>query len=432
MMVIKRFRRCGVNGPCSCMNKNKRYIIRNNEEILGSVLHFCNYYKEIKKYIEKKKIKSSLDRGAFVLTKFYLNSKLCGLLGEKRNSLSFAYGPEIGDLSIRTGISELENLKYGTTYSADNIAMVPGAWSGVEFVLEELSGLKKGKANKLKVVAIGPTHYQMFHRAINMLGVEVIGFDFIASPQNGTSVQSDEEVDDIFNLKPNVIFITNPNNPHGAFFPVEYLKKIITRAKKLNMYVVIDEIQDFLRLEGTGLSYGPWINAENVIRIDSYSKKRAIAEYRVGWVIAHKSVLGERTSGVIGRMSGLMGNAPRAANTLIKKLIEIEKEDILLHKNFFAKKDSTLVKREAYIIHRLKKIKGVTILKREACINITIMVDRGLTDLELSKKLMEKGVLMMPCSGYGYSPTTCVIRITFAERWSKIIFGVRVLEEILK
>ena len=46
----------------------------------------------------------------------------------------------------RTGMSqnleELENLKYGTTYSPDNIAMVPGAWSGVEFVLEELSGLK--------------------------------------------------------------------------------------------------------------------------------------------------------------------------------------------------------------------------------------------------------------------------------------------------
>ncbi len=414
------------------MNTKRRYIIRKSNEILHSVEYFCDYYAEIKKYIENKKIVSSVDRGAFALPQFYLNAELYSFLGKKRNSKSYAYGPEIGDKTIRTLIAEIENIKYGTKYVPANIALVAGAWSGVELVIEELCQLKRGKANKFTIVVIGPTHYQMFHRAINMLGVNVTAFDFIASPESGTVPKKYQELKDIFLHKPNAIFITNPNNPHGEFFDHEILKKLIFEAERKGVYVIIDEIQDFLRVKNTGLKYGPWIYKKNVIRIDSFSKKRAIAEYRVGWVIASKEILGDRTSGVIGRLSGMMGNAPRAANTLVHKLLEIEKKDLLSSKNYFEKIDEALLKREKYIVNRINKIPQITILKREACINITIKVDIGLSDFELSQELMEKGVLMMPCSGYGYHPTDCIMRITFAERWNKIRIAIKALEDVCK
>jgi aspartate/methionine/tyrosine aminotransferase len=405
---------------------------KKSSDILSSVDNFCYYYKLINRYISEGKIESSLDRGTFSHPSQILDEDLMEFLGVKRNSSSFAYGPESGNCLLKEKICEVENLKWRTSYDVDNVLIVAGAWNGVNLVMEELSNLTKGNTEKTKVIVIGPNHYQMFHRPINMLGINVQSFDYIVDPLRSMP-NSDNDIDLIIKESPDIIFISNPNNPNAEYLSSAFLKKLIKECEKKGIYVVIDEIQDFLKAkDAQGLNYGSWINSRNVIRIDSFSKKRALAEYRMGWVIAPSELLGGRTYGISGRLSGLMGNAPRAANTLSIKLLELEKKKIETGEDYFRDKWNQLLEKEQYILGELQDIPNIEILSREACINITIKVKTKYKDIDLVSDLVKKGTLIMPCSGYGYHPEDGILRITFAERWEKIMHSIKVLKETLK
>jgi len=413
------------------MKTEKNYVKKNSKDVLKAVGNFCEYYKTIGDYILKSKVISSVDRGAFSRPHQVLDSSLREYLGKKRRSKSFAYGPESGDYKLRETIAEVENLKHKTKYNLKNVAIVPGAWSGVELVLEELARLKKGKSKQTKILVFGPTHYQLFHRAINVLGIEFICFDFVKRGKSSVPAEL-EEIEEALALKPCAIFVTNPNNPNGEYFDSNLLERLIKRAKEKGIHIIIDEIQDFFTSKGKiGLNYGPWINEDNVIRIDSYSKKRGLAEYRVGWVIANEKILGDRLTGVIGRMSGLMGNAPRSANNLLLKLLDLEKKKILGGKDYFKLKWNSLAKKEEYVKKSLKNIPEIEFLNRESCINLTFRVNLPISDKEFSRKLMDKGILLMPCSGYGYLPEDTVMRFTFAERWKKIDYAIKKIKEVI-
>ncbi len=412
-------------------NEGNSYLVNDSKGILESVDSFCQYYKTIGEYISKSKIIASVDRGAFSRPHQILDLSLREFIGKKKKSKSFAYGPESGDYEVRERIAKIENLKHNTNYKKENIVMVPGAWSGVELVLEELSNLKKGNSKKTKVLVFGPTHYQLFHRAINVLGIDFVSFNFVKKDCKSVPTKW-EEIETAINLKPNAIFITNPNNPNGDYFDSHFLKKLIKKCKERGIFVIIDEIQDFFQSKkSNGLNYNSWIKNNNVIRIDSYSKKKGLAEYRVGWVIANEKFLGDRLTGVIGRMSGFMGNAPRAANNLILKILELEEIKIKTGKDYFKPKLDSLQRKEKYIINALKDIPEIEFFNRESCINLTMKVNCSLTDKEFSKKLMDKGVLLMPCSGYGYLSEDTVMRFTFAERWGKIEYAIKKIKEVL-
>ncbi len=411
----------------------KNFVHRKSPDILNSVNDFCFYYKLINQYISKGEIKSSLDRGTFSHPTQILDDELMKYLGAKRNSASFAYGPESGNYLLKEKICETENLKWKTSYGINNVLIVAGAWSGVNLVMEELDSLIKKRNKRTKVIIIGPNHYQMFYRSIKYLGIDVQSFDYIKKSLKSTP-QLDSDIDSIIAESPNVVFISNPNNPNAEYFPSSLLKKLIKECKKRNIYVVIDEIQNFFREKGAkGLDYGNWIKSENVIRIDSFSKKRALAEYRMGWIIANKELLGSRTHGLTGRLSSFMGNAPRAANTLAIKLFEIEQHKIKTGNDYFKNKWLQLIKKEQYILNELKDLPNVQILGREACINITIKIKTKYKykDIDLVTDLVKRGTLIMPCSGYGYNQEDVVLRITFAERWEKIKHAIKLLKDLL-
>lgn len=392
---------------------------RGSEGVLAAVDRFCRYYQTIHHYIDAGVIRSSVDRGAFVRPQDAMPPEVMALLWDKRDSHSYAYGPEVGDEELRELVAAVENARHGTRYGRENVVIVPGAWSGVSLSFEEIFGLSAGRAATGSLAASGPTHYQLFHRAINALGVRMEVVEFTATARH-TPV-SEADVDMLLALDPRAVFITNPTNPDGLFVPAHLLHRLVERAAVANAYVVIDEIQDFLRRPGApGLNYGPWIAAPNVIRIDSLSKKCGLADYRVGWVIADPEVLGTRTSGLIGRLNGIMGNAPRAANTAMIGLLRAELARLGGGPDILAPIHESLLAREAYVHRRIREIPGIEILPSEACINTTIRLPGKGDDLKVAEALMRRGTLIMPCSGYGYLSGDLVFRITFAERLERL------------
>ncbi len=419
--------------------EENNYFRRDNEQILQAITLFCNYHELLHKYVIEGKIKSSLDRGAFTRPSDVLPEEIIKLLGSERKSNSFAYGTEAGDHLLRERIAELENARHKTKYSAENIAIMPGAWAGLEFALQEVMGFTNGKCNAPRIAVIGPTLYQMFYSPIKHFGAEITAFDFTAADKKHIlDVESDEEsIDEIFSIKqrqkPKAIVITNPNNPDGKYVSTEVLRKIIEKCEQQEIYVVIDELQNFFQWDNSrGLNYAAWIQSPNVIRIDSCSKRYALAEYRIGWIIADEKMLGNRMDGIIGRMSGIMGNAPRAANTALIYLLQQEIESILEGNEFLGSVKQKLLVKKEYVTRRLKVMDNIkAIYEPDACINLALQCNYSGTDMQLAERLMQQGTLIMPASGYGYNTQDCVLRITFAEREEKLEHSLNVLERVL-
>src|SRR3989338_7972200 len=128
-------------------------------------------------------------------------------------------------------------------------------------------------------------------------------------------------------------------------------------------------------------------------------------------------------------MSGFMGNAPRAANTALIRLMELEREK----PNFLEAIEQELAAKERYVLERLKNISTVAeIYPRDACFNYAVRFNYSGTDMQLAEALMRNGTLFMPASGYGYKAENCVMRITFAERVEKLEQGMDRVTMILK
>lgn len=410
------------------------YIRIDSKDILESVDRFCSYYKRMNMLADEGRIQSSLDRGAFVRPQDILNERAWKLLGSDRNSLSYAYGPEAGEDEIRSLIAEVENRKWNTSYTADNILMTCGAWSGVNLAIEEVFSLKYGNtAQDRPLAVIGPTHYQLFHRTINVLGINVIGFNFV-KPERSHVPTEFEDFEELLSENPRMIVLTNPTNPDAVFYSSGLIRRLIEACESRGIYVLIDEIQDFLRTSTTkGLDYDRWIQSPNVIRVDSYSKKRGLADYRLGWIITSKKLLGSRTSGMIGRLSGFVGNAPRAANSALAYLLRNELDVLDGRPDALKISWQRLEQKEHNLVRALETIPQVLeIFPREACISRVIRVEYPFDDMELATSLMGAGTLIMPCGGYGYRPKDNVLRITFAERDEKIAHSLGVLKTLLE
>lgn len=425
------------------MLENEKYIKGSSASILEAVRLFHEYHELMHESVSDGHIKSSVDRGTFSRPQDILPESVLDLLGPKRRSDSYSYGPECGDPVIRKTIAEIENMRHGTHYRTDHVAITPGAWQGLEFVLQEIMHLDKGKIDDAPIAVIGPTLYQMFHYPIQSLGMNIVAYNFVkpGSPHVPTSM---DDLEDIFRIKPRAIVITNPNNPDGLYFPTDLLEKVVERAEHERVYVIIDEIQNFFPRSGETITYGPWIQSPFVIRLDSPSKRYGMADYRVGWLIAHPELVGNRVNGIVGRMSGMIGNAPRAANTALLYLLEKEKSGEAAQ--LFSSAWEELHNKEEYVLSRLNELKDKhdinKIFPRDACTNLTIQVNcpyicgqrypnPELTDIQLAEQLMEEGTLIMPASGYGYDPKDLVFRITFAERKEKLEHSLDTLKSVL-
>lgn len=441
--------------------ENANYISRTPEEIKKLATYFDEWHFMLHSFNETHPgiIKSDLDRGTIWYQKEMYTPDELDLLGRNKDKDSMGYGVQEGPHKMLSLIAEVENLRHGTTYTKENIAMMPGAWAGLEYALQQILHLRKGQ-HQGNIAIIGPTLFQMFYSPIEHFGFALNSYDFVREDKPHIPLSIDD-MEDIFASKPKAIVITNPTNPDGIYFKSELLRQMIQRAEDEKVYIVIDEIQNCFPQPNCGLKYGRWIQSHNVIRVDGPAKRNALADSRVGWIIADNTILTDnysvfeqleqrfkekiktwfhnnlshlscsRLEGTIGRMSGIIGNAPKSANTLLTDIFQQEKEVILACKKPIDRYP-TLSKKYAYVLDRLKTMPRIkAIFEPEACVNITIQCDYPGTDLDLSVELMENGTLIMPTAGYGYPLESCTLRITFAERDFQLKHSMDVLEKVL-
>lgn len=87
-----------------------------------------------------------------------------------------------------------------------------------------------------------------------------------------------------------LIYIDNPNNPTGQIIDIIDIEKIVEKANKLNIEVIVDEAYgDYMSINNSSLNLVNKYN--NVICVKSASKTYGLPNERIGYIISSKEII---------------------------------------------------------------------------------------------------------------------------------------------
>ena len=243
-----------------------------------------------------------------------------------------------------------------------------------------------------------------------------------------------KQVEEKITPRTKLIILNSPNNPTGAVYDLEELKKIAQLLLKYNIYCICDEIYEKLIYDEAKhlsmASLGEEVK-NKIITINGVSKSYAMTGWRIGYAAASEEI--------IKGMSKIQGHSTSNPNSIAQKA-SVEalggKQDTIetMRKEFD--------KRRRYMVTRLNEIEGISclmspgafyafpdvkeILEREIDYNGNIIKN----SFDLSNYILKEAeVAVVPGIAFeaeGY------LRISYATSMENIKEGLDRIEKLLK
>jgi aspartate aminotransferase len=241
------------------------------------------------------------------------------------------------------------------------------------------------------------TNYASFGNLVSAKPVPVA-----LDKSNGYHLPSDEEIESKITDKTKAIYFTNPNNPTGTVFTKEEILRVIAIAKKHSLFLVSDEAYYGISFDGakcySALHLAKEDEMENIILIDSVSKKLNVCGARVGVVVSkNKEVMDAVFKFAQGRLSPAYIEQMMVEDLLCDPR-EYVKEITIQYKN----------RRDAFL-ETLEKELGTTIHRPEGA--FYTMVELPIDDIEKFAKWLltdfsyeNETVMVAPGSGFYATP----------------------------
>ncbi|MBF0227816.1 MAG: histidinol-phosphate aminotransferase family protein [Desulfobacterales bacterium] len=232
--------------------------------------------------------------------------------------------------------------------------------------------------NAKKAIIIGPT-YADYKDACLMNNVDYEYF--ITSDLNDFEMNHDSMKDILH--KADTVFICNPNNPTGKLISIENIEKLCKNNPDINF--IIDE------------SYLPFAEQSksimdsrlsNVIVLHSMSKIFCIPGLRIGYLIAHESII-ERYSNVL---------IPWSVNSLAQTAITYVVRNLKETDDFIAKTKSSLKTNKQNFINALKNFDYFKIFPSETSFVLIKLLNN--TADNICSMLLNDKILIRNCSNF--------------------------------
>jgi aspartate aminotransferase len=209
------------------------------------------------------------------------------------------------------------------------------------------------------------------------------------------------------------IVVNSPANPTGAMFPAATVEKIVAFAERHGLTIVSDEVYEEIVYEGTFASF--WGRSDRVVIVNSFSKTFAVTGWRLGFLVAPRSLAVELnkihyhimacppTPAQVAILSGFAsGNA--ATRAMVRE--------------FRARRE---------IVDRLlRSIPGVHVVPPMGAFYAFPKVDWGPSATEVAQALLGRGVITTPGDAFG-SLGASHLRLSFAASREKIRAGLGIL-----
>ncbi len=330
------------------------------------------------------------------------------------------YSHSAGMLSLREKLSEY----YRTVnihVTADEIIVGAGASEALLFAFQSI--MDPGDE-----VIIPEPFYANYNGFAANAGIKVV--PIFSSIETGFSLPPIEEFEKNITPRTKAILVCNPNNPTGYLYSKEELETLRNIAKKHDLFLIADEVyreftydgkQHFSCMHLKGIE-------NNVILIDSVSKRYSACGVRIGWLVSkNKELMATAMKFAQARLS-----PPTFGQVAAEAAVDTPDE-------YFDKVMKEYIARRDAIVKGINKIDGAFCPNPAGAFYIVAKLPVDDSD-KFCQWLLEdysyenQTVMMAPASGFYSTPGMGKdeVRISYVLKVDYLKNSVKVLEEALK
>ncbi len=257
---------------------------------------------------------------------------------------------------------------------------------------------------------------------------------FIITHQEEDFKLSAAQVEEKITPRTKLLILNSPNNPTGAVYDLEELKKIAQLLLKYNIYCICDEIYEKLIYDNAKhLSMASLSDEikEKIITINGVSKSYAMTGWRIGYAAGPEEI--------IKGMSKIQGHSTSNPNSIAQKA---SVEALNGKQDTIEEMRKAFDERRKYMVKRLNNIEGISCLRPAGAFyafpNVSKILERGIeyngkkisNSFNLSNFILKEAeVALIPGSAFeaeGY------LRLSYAASLEDIKEGLDRIENILR
>nr|AIE96608.1 alanine aminotransferase [uncultured marine thaumarchaeote AD1000_82_B05] len=307
------------------------------------------------------------------------------------------YSASEGIQELRSAIAEKENSK-GLSIGADDILITNGVSEGLDMVMSSI--IEEGD----EVLLPGP-YYPPYASYIRLRGGIPIEF----------SVDLENSTPDIADIKSKItpktvaICLISPNNPTGAVFDEDSLKKLIDVANENNLYIICDEIYDQIVFDKKFVGIGKVAGNSPVIILNGFSKVHLMSGWRVGYIAFNNSP----------QLDSIREHLPKLARVRISTNHPVQYaalESLRGSQEYISEFVTELKKHRDLVVKRLNSMPGISCSNPKGAFYAFPKIENNpfKSDKEFVLNLLKsKGVLAVHGSGFGTKYGSGYFRLVF-------------------
>jgi len=318
----------------------------------------------------------------------HIREALCRAVNDRWNF----YSASEGDAELRAAIAEKERKFNGVDISPDHVIVTAGVSEAINFV--SAAFIDPGD----EALIPGPS-YAPYVNFIQAYNGRVVYYRTVE--ENGWQPDLDDLRSKITD-KTRFILIINPNNPTGAIYSENTVRKILDIAAEHNLIVVSDEIYDRITYgEAEFKSTAAIARDVPVIGLNGFSKVYLMTGWRLGYIYV-RDPTGKYADAIIGHLNKLARARLSACTPVMRAGIAALRGPQEHVHDMVAR----LRERRDYCCRRIEEIPGMSVVKPKGAFYLFPKIDiKGKfdSDREFALKLLdEEKVLVVHGSGFGF------------------------------
>ncbi|MCL2327331.1 MAG: pyridoxal phosphate-dependent aminotransferase [Bacteroidetes bacterium] len=249
------------------------------------------------------------------------------------------YSHSAGNITLRKKLAEYYNA-IGIVISYEDILITNGGSEAICFAYYSI-------LNYADEVIVPEPFYSNYYGFTTETGARMIPVR--STIESGFALPSIEEFEKALTPRTKAIMLCNPNNPTGYVYSRNELEQIRDLVKQYNLFLICDEVYREFCYDGEHYSVMNLQGIEdNVILIDSFSKRYNVCGIRIGALISrNKDVIATSLKFAQARLS-----PPSLGQIVAEALLDTPQ-------NYIKESAKEYDKRRKFIINELNKIKGV-------------------------------------------------------------------------
>jgi aspartate/methionine/tyrosine aminotransferase len=311
------------------------------------------------------------------------------------------YTPANGILELRKRIStKLKQENKLLFAEPENISITPGLTTGQ--LLVYLATLNPGD----EVIVFDP-YYPPYPHLASTVGAHVVYISTLPTFQPDLPA-----LEAAITNRTKMIVVNSPNNPTGAVYPENTLRKIAEIAQRHNLLVISDEIYEHYVYEGKHFSMGSIY--ENTITMNGFSKEFAMTGWRVGYICAPLDIID-------------------AVNEL-QQYIVMSSSSIAQHAAVAAMHNRPTIngkykEKRDFVLTSLREM-GIRVYGSEGAYYAFFKAPYDMTDLEFIERAAAHNLILVP--GRAFSKLHGFVRLSYGAELHELKRGILALQKLVK